>query len=380
MKISKNMSARHFFNNIAFAAIMSAGAMLISGCSLMHDDLHPCAVKPDTRTTVQFIYDFNTADADQFSTKIGGVTLYVFDATGKLLLVEERTNVNTGNALKLPGFCMDFDSSIIRPGETYSFYAVAHGHDNGYSGALTMPGAAFHRSDMIIGEHSFGDYSITLDCDGDGVVDHEGVMIDDLWATRTPVTVTIDEEREPEEGDIQEPDHLISVVIPLIRITNSLTLSFWQTDFKAAIDPAQYDVTIETSSGSSTLDITGNRLNSKPLIYKPVKVWQESKNVDGETVACVKAEFGLSRIMIGSDLKVVVKDNLNNYTSTLPNLATYLARGNDAFAAKKWGAQEYLDREHDFDIDFPLGNPIPKWVGVNVGILSWSKRYQIENL
>lgn len=365
---------------IAGVFLIFVAGIATTGCSLMHEDLQPCAVKPNTKTTVKFVYDYNTDDTDLFASSVGGVTLYVFDSDEKLIAIEECNNATSGNALKTNTYKIEFDSSLVKPGESYSFYAVAHGHERGYKGALSMPGAAFRRTELSLNSHTVSDYTLTLDRDADGIVDHDGVMIDDIWATLTPVRVDIPLEKEPEEGDIQEPDHLIEVKIPLMRLTNHLTLTFWQTDYESGIDPTQYDVTIETSSGSGCLDITGNRISATPLVYKPVKVWGDNVEIDGRNVACVRAEFGLSRIMLNSDLKAVVRDKANEVTSTLPNLSSILSYGRDAYASKGWSAQEYLDRQHNFAIDFPLGNPIPKWVNVNIDILSWSKRYQIENL
>lgn len=373
----------NFRHNIIKAYGLLCGGMLLLGassCSLMHDDLMPCAVKPTTRTTVRFVYDYNTADRDMFAEAVGGVTLYVFDADGKLVESRDFSNVSTGNALKLGNFKVDFNSTEIQPEHRYTFYAVAHGHESGYSGAITLPGAAFHRTELERGIHSADDYIMMLDRDGDGIVDHDGVMIDALWMTRTPVTVDVPEEREPEEGDMQEEDHQIDVTVPLTRVTNTVTVTFFERDFPSYIDPSMYEISVVAASGAGKLTITGQPLDNRTLSYKPVRTWTCMRQIDGINTACVTAEFGGSRLMIDGNVKLEIKSRLTGKTTTLANLPLILARGNEAFAEKCWPSQEYLDRQYEYELDLPLGDEVPKWVQLNIGILSWSKRIQTENL
>lgn len=362
---------------------MLLGGLLLlgaGGCSLMHDDLEPCAVKPSTRTTVRFLYDYNTTDKDMFAESVGGVTLYVFDGEGKLCDLREFANATSGNALKRGNFKVEFSSDEIQPGKKYSFFAVAHAHDNGYAGAITLPGVAFRRTELQKGTHTSGDYFILLDRDGDGVVDHEGVMIDALWASRAPVNLAVPEEREPEEGDLQEDDHLLEVTVPLQRVTNTVTVTFFEKDFPFTIDPSQYDVRMVSASGAGKLNIVGEPIDNARLNYKPVRIWTCQREIDGVNTACVSAEFGMSRLMLNSDVKLEIYSRLTGRTTTLANLPQYLAQENEAYAQKHWSMQEYLDRQFEYELDLPLGDQVPKWVQLNIGILSWSKRVQIENL
>lgn len=363
------------------AGLLLGGALLLGagGCSLMHDDLQPCAVKPSTRTTVNFIYDYNTEDKDLFAESVGGVTLYVFDADGILCDLREFSNATTENALKAGDFKVEFNSEEIEPGKEYTFYAVAHAHDSGYTGAVTLPGAAFRRTELVKGSHTPFDFSIVLDRDGDGIVDHEGVMIDALWISRVPVTLEVPEEVEPAEGDPQEPDHLLDVTVPLMRVTNTIRVTFFETDFPDTIDPSYYEARLVTDAGAGKLDILGNPLADGKLNYKPVRQWTSVRSIDGVPTACITAEFGVSRLMFTSNLMLEIDSQLTGITTRVENLPFILSRGNEAYAEKGWSRQEYLDRQYDYDFDMPLGDPIPKWIQLNIGILSWSKRVQTEN-
>lgn len=359
---------------------LTALALASSGCSLFHEDLDPCAVKPDTRTSVRFVYDYNTDDADKFAEQVGGVTLYVFDDADRLVAIEERSNAMHGNILKHEDFTIDFDSDIIVPGKSYSFYAVAHAHERGYEGAISLPGAAFRRSELMAGVHTPADFSITLDSDGDGIVDHQGVMIDALFVSRTPVKLDVPPEIEPAEGDPQEPDHLLEVKIPLMRVTNTLHVAFWQTDFPSKINANQYEFIVESSSGSKTLGFTGTPTQGERLKYLPVRSWTSFEQIDGVNTACINAEFGLSRIILGSDLHILVRDKVSGKEHIINSLPYLMATGNDAYLSHSWTQQEYLDRQYNFSLRFALTNSVPKWAEVSVDMLSWSKRIQLEDL
>lgn len=367
--------------NLASVSATVLLAFMATGCSLMHDDLDPCAVKPETHTSVKLKYDYNTRGEDLFASLVGGVTVYAFDSEGKLVAVEERSNSDHGGALSTPEFQIDFSSDVIVPGNTYRFYAVAHQDPGGYSSVINSPGAAFRRFELSPGTHTVDDFLLTLERDESGFVPHAGRLLDALWTTLRPFELEIPEERIPEEGDPQEPDRYLTATVPLMRVTNHVTISFWQTDFPTAIDPAHYDIEIEAPAGNGRLDMLGNPVADGALHYRPYSVRTDLADTgDGGKAACVTADFGLSRLMLDADLALVVTNRITGHKTRIANLPRYLAKGNEAFAAKNWPEQEYLDREYEYSIGFPFGDPIPKWVMVNVAVLSWSKRIQNVDL
>lgn len=367
--------------NLASVSATVLLAFMATGCSLMHDDLDPCAVKPETYTSVKLKYDYNTRAEDLFSSHVGGVTVYVFDSEGRFVTSVERTNNAHANALASPDFQIDFSSDVIVPGNTYRFYAVAHQNPGGYASVLDDPGAAFRRVDLTPGTHGLDDFTLTLGRDDLGFVEHDGRLLDALWTTLTPFELEVPEERVPEEGDPQEPDRYLTATVPLMRVTNHVTVSFWQTDFPTAIDPAHYDIEIEVPAGNGRLDMLGNLLPDGTLHFRPYSVRTDVADTgNGSTAACIVADFGLSRLMLDADVSLVVTNRITGYKTRIGNLPRYLAKGNEAFADRNWAEQEYLDREYEYSLAFPFGDPIPKWVQVNVAILSWSKRIQNVDL
>ena len=65
------------------AALLGVAAAAMSACSSMiNDDLRPCTA----RYLVPITFTKNILDADAFASQVTGVTLYVFDANGRLAL------------------------------------------------------------------------------------------------------------------------------------------------------------------------------------------------------------------------------------------------------------------------------------------------------
>lgn len=359
--------------------LLLSGAIAIlglSGCGLMHEDLHPCAVKPDTYTSVKFVYDYNTQNKDLFAEHVGSVSVYVFDENGNFVTREERFNHSTLPGPETPGFQIDFSTDILKPGNKYKVYAIGHGNPAGYEASTTTPG--FTNANHYDNISKESDFALILDHE-EGNVINGGVLLDSLWTSIRPVILDIPEERVPEEGDIQEPDHYIQGTVELMRVTNKLDVCFWQEEFPAQIDPSNYEIIINSENGSSVLDFEGNPLSSSSLTYHPYTLKAETRSSDQGTKACVIASFGLSRMILNNNVTLTIRDLSSGAETTLSNLPKYLARGNEAYSQYGWNEQEYLDREYDFSIELPFTGAIAKWVQVNVEILGWSKRYQVVN-
>ena len=62
------------------------------------------------------------------------------------------------------------------------------------------------------------------------------------------------------------------------------------------------------------------------------------------------------------------------------NLADFLAQGRGAFEALNYSAQEFLDREYDYKLDFFLKGDKWQYVKLGISILDWSKRIQRADL
>lgn len=359
---------------LTYITILMLG-LCATSCGLMHDDLEECAVRPKTRTVVHFIYQHNTDDVDHFADLVGAVTLYIFDANGKLVTSEEVTNNGSNNALRQEGFAMEFDESRLPSGQTYRFYAVAHQHPGGYDQLVGEQLPAFRRGfDPAL--LTVDNFRLFLESDEDNIVNHRDRMVDDLWTSRGEFTAEVPRVEDPAEGAPQEPDWEYEITIPLHRVTNKLTVRFWVPGYPEHMLTENYDMKITMPRGNKVVDILGNNVDETPAEYHPHDMVAEDYVVNGQPVRCIKAEFGLSRLMLTDDATLVVHDNTVDYTTHVDKLHQKLAAGNQAYDYKYWSNQEYLDRQHDHELSFPMDGDIPTWVQVSISALGWAVRLQ----
>ena len=72
------MNVRHIIQK-GMLAMMAA--LTLSSCDLMTEDLDDCP----TGLYVNFVYDYNIQRADMFKDHVGGLTLYVYDESDRLV-------------------------------------------------------------------------------------------------------------------------------------------------------------------------------------------------------------------------------------------------------------------------------------------------------
>ena len=360
----------------SFAPAAVAAVALLSSCSMFHDDLPECAVRPTTRATVNFIYDYNTSDADRFAESVGSVTLYVFDAQGQLVLRQEHTV--DAHAINASGYSMPVDLPVGH----YTLYASARENTAGYEASLLTEGAKFRRSGDEQGALQ-ENILYTLDHTA-GLVDHCGAPLEHFWLTREAVPFDMTEAPMPEEGAPQPDDVLLSVNVPLQRVTNNISLTVSRTlTTRAAADaplsPADYDIKVVTINGASTMDLLGRpTTDASTLTYTP---HMTAPGTTAKGRSCLTASISTSRIMHEEDasrhtqLVITSRKSGETFTWDLPAL---LANGRHAYGSKGWGEQEYLDRETDYEIavDFNETDDSWRYIEVSISVLSWAKRIQ----
>lgn len=361
----------------------------------MHDDLPDCATDPNVSARIKFIYDYNTKKNDLFSDHVGTVYLYVFDQDGVFLERREHTREYTSD----PDFVIMMDSTELTPGKSYQFLAVANGNHYGYEASLATPG--FQKDfDLIPGVSTISDYKIKLDVDNDGDVDifdqkqtffdQNIEQLDTVWTTLSPQIADIPRIKAPVESPIFIPDTVVDVTIPLMRITNHVKVNLVSNNFTMATNPYDYTLKIHFPNGNGEISFTGETLSEKPLDYHSIRKRMESTEtfVTETTSAKLAAEFNVSRLQSGDGSKFqVYNSDGTRLIGEVKNFSGILAAGNDAYAIEGWSAQEYLDREYDFEVDFQIDDNNSTvddikflWVDVRVSVLGWAQRIQFEKL
>ncbi len=369
--------------NVCRASLMAAATATLCSCSLMHDDLPDCATRPQTRTNVSFVYDYNTAGEDKFPESVGSVTLYVFDENGSLVREIEHSASSTGGSLNQPGFSVDLDL----PAGTYQLYAAAQESADGYAASLETPGAKFRRPATAEGFMA-SDMVFSLDHNA-GTVEHQQMPLEHLWLTHIPQILTVTEAPMPAEGDPQPADVIIQATVPLQRVTNNIHLTLTRdltgtpaTRAAETLSPADYDIWISTATGRDRLDLVGNPTqDATTLTFTPHATQSATANGQG----AVEADLSVSRLFTDSDAarhdKLCIRAKLSGevFEFDLPSLLTQCSA---AYPGNNWSEQEFLDREYDYNIAVHFDERDMRWkfVELSVGILKWHKRIQNADL
>lgn len=344
--------------------LAAALAVAVSGCSLMHDDLEECPSGVDLR----FVYDYNIDRADMFPAHVGAVTVYVFDEQGNFLTSKEEFNTADHRPLASPAYTMHLD---LAPG-TYSFIALAH--QRAYDECLGRKGAKYRRSEMTAGRHSARDLTVTLDR-VNGKVENSGAPLDTLWHGMSLQPLVV----RDMEGATQ--------TISLMRDTKNLTVSLHNLDNPADMDIDDFDIAITSANGRVGHDNT--ILDDEPLTYTPYARWNTSFTTGARDDAgdrlerTAHAALAFNRIIHypaaadnARNAMLTVTNRLTGKRVATINLPDCLAQGRGAFEYLAYSPQEFLDREHDYKLDFFIKGDTWQYAELSISVLSWSKRIQ----
>lgn len=345
----------------------------LAGCSMMETDLSDCP----TGLYVSFRYDYNTQRADMFPDQVGGVSVYVFDQNDRFVMRKDAANTPASQPLRAKDFAVHFDEAEL-PAGTYRLLALAQQKD--YAETLATPGAKMRRSELRPGD-PMDQLTLTLDraatdTDGRAAVEHEGLPLDTLWATRN-----LD-------------DHFVTLVkgcptrdtLSLIRDTKQLNITLRQTEDPADMHHEDYTVRVYDTNGrllyNNALDPTDT-----PLTYSPYARWTSElpySDPDDASKADVQRaahyELFLNRLIYAQAARLVITYDSTGETVADINLPAYLADGRAAYEQYNYSPQEYLDREYQYNLDFFLVGHKWAYVNIRVAVLNWAIRRQNVDL
>ena len=380
-------------------------AIASTSCSMVNEDLEPCAPDPKEYTVVNFVYDYNMSavlsgkEEDWFDEHAGSVYLYIFDKDGYY-----HSRYTKHKEFFAPGedFTMTFTSDELIPGETYNFVAVAQGNTFGYTGEDDDEYQWFKPVTPMEPGKRIEDYILRLDRKtgtGDfsqiGVINYKDQygknqqMIDTLWTTRpdSVQTVTIKKYGNYTPSVEQQPDSVTNVTIPMMRITNSIKVNLVSKAFTEDTSVDDYHVVIYFPHGNGTVDFTGATQPAQPLLYQSlIKEMQPyeahgyrsrggggtATRAEEEAMYKLRALFGVSRLQTAdeSELRLYRADNLEEPIYVMKDFSKTLAQWlNDP--SWNYGDQEFLDREYDFEVEITLpdaGDPI---VALTIDVIDW---------
>ena len=364
----------------AFGTIVALGSMLSSCNDLMHDDLPPC----DMGVDLQFKYDYNVQRADMFNDHVGGVSVFVYDQQGKFITRQDAYNSATSQPLKDHNYTMRLN---LEPGK-YRF--ATFGFQKKYEETRTHNGAKFQIAIPQVG-CDIKDLNVRLDrtCpnrqnaqshdgndpeDNPAVVENQSLPLDTLWQGLSDHLVEV--------KDLQVTKHTIS----LVRDTKQLTVRLHQLNEPTNINADDFSYQITDANGYINYD--NSLLPDEELTYTPYKTWTTEFTTPEGTVQERTAHAALmfSRLVLHpatENDKNAILSIWNKKTDeevVRINLADFLAQGRGAFEAMNYSAQEFLDREYDYKLDFFLKGDKWQYVKLGISILDWSKRIQRADL
>lgn len=357
---------------------LAIAASAVSSCSMMEEDLTDCPNGLD----VYFKYDYNIERTDMFADHVGAVTVYVFDEDNRFVM--QRSAANT---LKARDFAIHFSSNELAPGR-YSLLALAGQKD--YGDMLLARGAKFRRTELAPGD-DISKLRVKLDrgeatADNNAPVENEGMPLDTLWHGLNVHTV----ELRP-DGTVDGVLAAVKDTISLMRDTKQLNITLRQSEADGEMLADNYDVRIIDRNGLLAYDNTPDETDAR-LSYTPYASWQTGGEDDPMSSApgatglqAAHYELFTSRIMhhgdnIRDDARLVITNRTNGETVVDINLPYYLTADRDMFSMYRYTEQEFLDREHKYNMSFFLVGGKWQYMIFSIGILDYGVRYQNVNL
>ena len=382
----------------------------LSACDMIMEDRDDCP----TGLYVTFVYDYNIQQADMFKDHVGGLTLYVYDESDRLVASKSMS----AEKLRRYGSYLHFTEGELAPGHDYRLMAVAMQKD--WNMALGTPGAKYRQTGNNTGAE-WGQFFIDLDhtttrLPANYYYVSNAAPLDTLWHTLSTITTPADsmpmttypDMLYPAEtayswqrdGSIKsngvervhiEKDEPTYATVSLIRDTNHLNITLRALNYELGGNTLldnmvnDEDYIVEIVDNNSQLDCRNDL--SKPadtLIYTPYKQWTTtfvgSGDVPSESAAHYDIMFNrllyknasvdndkyalLNEEDIAKSKNAVLVIRKKNNDILAPagtvegsdiffaiNLPYILSSGR-TYMERYYHYQEYLDREYDYRLGF----------------------------
>ena len=322
--------------------VIFLAALGLSSC--IRDDLSKCGLN------IGFSYTYNVHETEAFSQEADWVNLYVFDSRDRLVMQERHEGVRGDE---------DFQIRIpLTDAGEYTLTAVAGSSDEG-------------KADFLIPEMATGDPKSKLmfqaPASGSGVMDKKlnSLLIGTYEAYL--------------DGLLQ------TVTISMMKCTHTIRVILMPLQGGAAIDPEDYEISIEDKCGSLACD--ASPLGENRIVYMPY--FQEGSSAPGggvsgasmtahsfsrqntraEISSAVIAELSTSRLMYDFEPRLKIRDAGSGRELMDINLTWYLSLSEIEEHRAEWSDQEYLDRQDEYAMTFFFNNGL--WFQNRIIVNGW---------
>ena len=159
-----------------------------------------------------------------------------------------------------------------------------------------------------------------------------------------------------------------------------------QTVNPSDMDDADYDVKVYDTNGRLLYNNEPDATDTR-LCYTPYTQWTTtlSTRAEGETANLMHTahyELMMNRLVAHqnnvADARLLITNKRTGKEVANVNLPALLADGRRAYERYNYSAQEYLDREYQFALDFYLVGDKWQYISVSIAALSWS--YRVQNV
>lgn len=328
--------------------MLAAAALLpVTSCDTVWDNDDDCPIETEYR--VKFKYDYNMLYADAFASQVHSVTLYAFDADGRLAFQQ----TDRGDMLA------ESDYSMLLPLEPGNYRLVAWaGVEDG--NGFTVPQLTESISAIDDLTCRINRYPTTL---WGEPIDSVGYL-QPLWhgSVETPVLT-------------RAADRTEYITVPLVKNTNTFRIILQQIA-AGPVDASLFEFTVTDENGLMAYD---NSLvpNDGTLTYMPYYQAQGSADIEGtpsaDQINMAVAELSTGRLMVDSDVRLTISNRETGETVLSIPLIDYLEVCRTV-ANYDMPLQEYLDREDTYTMTFFLDTN-NAWINTQVIINDWIVRY-----
>lgn len=337
----KIMSPKYLFRS-ALSAIFLLSAAALGSCDRLEENLPEC----EHGLRLRFTYTWNMEFANAFPSQVDCLTLYIYDDAGRL--VESRSE--TSEVLADENYRMELDL----PDGEYTMVAY---------GGMECTESSFYHPEKPTPGSLLTDLETRLD--SRLLTSPEGTRLHNLFYGRKQISLVTENNRYVEE------------TIDMMRDTNNLRIMLQHIDGSAISDA---DFNFFVKDNNTDMAWNNDLISSPEVTYHPwsrgtIKVgqnpedWSQPEPVD---VTMAYAEFSMCRLVERNNpVLLITKADGSKNVVDLPLLNYLLATKSDQY--KDMPAQEFLDRQHDWNMTFFLDSGL-RWIYVEIQVLDWVVR------
>lgn len=311
-------------------SILSFALATMSMTSCIKDNQDDCTLD------LNFRYVYNMQNADGFTHEVDEVEVYVFDNTGRFV-DQYVSGVTEGQdcTMHLP---------LLDPGK-YTFVAWAHSLDEA---------------------DELANFDITAKS--------ECATLEDLTAHLRQTDDRADHKLNSLLNGTLEAEvsganrHL---TIDMMKCTNALRVILMPSRAGQTLASEDFDIHIEGRNGWLAYDASTYQEDS--VNYYPY--YQKLEQADNTTVGdaeinnAVVADLNTSRILYGSNPRLVIRNKNTNQEILNIDLAWFLTLQAIGEHKGEWGNQEYLDRQDEYAMTFFIDGET--WMKTHIIVNGW---------